>query len=199
MSRPSDATTKIWVICNQRPLTLAPTVGNKKGNKIAVFVRPNDTVGGLKAAIQAQLTRGSRLNHELLSPDRQVLYDPDEGFELQDQMPHGFPSGQELKLALKRVELPKAEGPPPWDKAFVRARSLTMRAHPHPNRTIRDAKHEISVFRTGGHPEIKSSFAARESALLQEWAENAIQEMSVPQKEWHHKDRLNTLSLSRER
>lgn len=186
-SKESNATTCIVIVCRQRPLSLCPTIKGGKTN-LRVWVKPDDTVRALKVAIQNQLNRNSPLNRQLLDPARQVLYDPSEGYELQDQMPHGFASGQAVKLSLRELVLPPLNGSPPWNKAFVRACALTAPKEYHPDRPIRDVALETSVFRTGGSPELASSFATRETSLLGTSVEAEIQALRVPESEWNHVD-----------
>jgi len=81
-ARDKKATCRLIIVCNQRPLCQCPTIGSGK-SQLTVSVRPDDTIGALKKAIQAQGNRGSAGNAELLDPRRQVLYDPTEGHELQ--------------------------------------------------------------------------------------------------------------------
>ena len=193
-SRQADATTRLVVVCNQRPLCRCPTLtaGHREGgSKLPVWVRPGDTVRQVKVAIQEQLSRSSATNLLLLDPARQVLYDPDEGHELQDHMPHGFRDGVRLRLALRRLEPPPLEGPPPWNKAFTMAKCLTTRtaAMGMPDRPIRDVALETSVFKQGGTPELASGFAREHTALLDQWAEAEISGAAVPDKEWAHVDR----------
>jgi len=193
-SKEADATTCVIIMCRQRPLCLSPTI--KAGRKnLRVWVKPNDTVRALKVAIQNQLNRNSFLNHQLLDPARQILYDPKEGYELQDQMPHGFANGQSVKLSLKELALPPLGGTPPWDKAFVRAKALTAPTEYHPDRPIRNVDLETSVFRTGGSPDLATSFAARETAMLGESVEAEIQALGVPESEWNHVDFVSERSV----
>mmetsp|Transcript_39503 Transcript_39503/g.77869 ORF Transcript_39503/g.77869 Transcript_39503/m.77869 type:complete len:232 (+) Transcript_39503:86-781(+) len=184
----ADATTKIVVVCNQRPLCLCPTIGGGSGNKAkqVVRVRPNDTVKAFKIAVQAQLNRGNQMNFQMLDPLRQVLFHPEEGHELQDQMPHGFKNGQHVKLKLAALIPPSLVAHPPWNKAFDLARSLTVPKGPVSDRPIRDVAMEISVFRTGGTSELASSFAERQSTMLGVHTEAEIQGLGVPETEWRH-------------
>jgi hypothetical protein len=81
-TREKGATCCLLIVCNQRPLCQCPTIGPGK-SRLSVFVRPDGTVSALKKAIQAQGSRGSAGNAQLLDPGRQVLFDPTEGHELQ--------------------------------------------------------------------------------------------------------------------
>jgi len=190
--RPADASTRLVILCQQRPLCTCPTIGPIGGGvaKCAVYVRRTDTVKQLKQAIQLQLSRGSVTNARMLDPGRQVLYDPHEGHELQDGMPHGFADGTELRLTLERIEPPMNLGPSyPWVKSFIDARCLTRKESSGvPDRPIRDVRLEISLFETGGKPELAGSFAARPTAGLAAWAEAEIAGLDVPESEWRRVD-----------
>jgi hypothetical protein len=187
--RPKDATTRIVLVCNQRPLCKCPTTSGKAEVKCPVWVRRRDTILQLKEACQAQLSRGSETNGRMLDPGRQVLYDPSEGHELQDHMPHGFADGTEVRLTLRRIDVPMIGPPYPWVAAFVRAKCLTHgEITPVPDRPIRDVQLEISLFETGGKPELASSFAARDTMRLGGWAESEIAGLGVPDSEWRRVD-----------
>ena len=94
--RSKEASTKLVVVCRQRPLCQCPTINGGRA-KLAVWVRQQDTVGDLKLAIQGQLNRGNSTNALLLDPARQIIYDPTEGHQLQV-------SAQPLNAELSEVE-----------------------------------------------------------------------------------------------
>lgn len=75
-------TIHVIIVCQQRPLTICPTLNSGKTNNV-VSIAGHDNIKQLKYAIQDQLNRGSVLNLQLLDPARQILYDPTEGHELQ--------------------------------------------------------------------------------------------------------------------
>jgi hypothetical protein len=178
---------RLVIECNQRPLCLCPTVGENK-SRATVWTKPGDSVKALKQAIQAQLNRGNSVNMELLDPVRQVLFDPIEGFELQDNMPHGYTEGTALRLKLRRLPPEPPAGKLPWTGAFEHAQTLARKQVPIPNRPIRDVRLETSIYKSGGTPEIAASFAARETARLQSFADIEGEAMRIPEREWRYID-----------
>jgi hypothetical protein len=105
-----------------------------------------------------------------------------------DHMPHGFHNGQKVKLSLRPLPPPEPLERPPWNDAFFKSQTLVQYRRDIPNRQIRDVKLETEIFRTGGNPELSSSFAINESLSLQKYTEDSIDRLSVPATEWHHVD-----------
>jgi hypothetical protein len=174
---------RLVIVCMQRPLCQCPTLGEGK-SRLSVFVLPNGTIKDVKLAIQQQLNRNSTMNAESLDPARQVLLDPNEGFELQDHMPHGFRDSQSLRLNLRRLAPPTLLGPSEWNGSFVRAQTLARPQEERPNRPIRDVALETSIFRTGGTKALAASFAVFETRRLQEFADTECTHERVPELEW---------------
>jgi hypothetical protein len=80
-----DNMIKIFVVCNQRPVCICPTIGGGSGKKahFPLNVHRDCTVKLVKLSIQAQLNRNSQLNAKMLDPSVQILVDPEDGHEMQ--------------------------------------------------------------------------------------------------------------------
>lgn len=191
--RPTNAV-MLTIVCKQRPLCTCPTIDDRRSHS-NIWIHPSATVKELKLAIQEQLNRNSQTNFELLDPARQVLFDPDEGHELQDQMHVGYQTGTSIKLTLKRLEPLPPPGPAPWTSAFKNAHTLARIALPIPNRPIRDVRSDIEIYKTGGNPAFQHSFAAQATAALNEFANVECDSMVVPLREWKHVDLVSDRSF----
>lgn len=106
-------------------------------------------------------------------------------------MPHGFHNGEKVKLALRSLPPPEPLERPPWNKAFFKSRTLTQPKEDIPNRKIRDVELETAIFKSGGNPELADSFSLNQTLDLEIFAEDSIDALRVPIKEWHHVDHVS--------
>uniref|UniRef100_A0A7S2GPZ3 Ubiquitin-like domain-containing protein n=1 Tax=Octactis speculum TaxID=3111310 RepID=A0A7S2GPZ3_9STRA len=170
---------RIFIRTRERPL--CPQVQVKRGLVFDMVVEPSSTVREIKMMIQARV-KGSPSKQLSLEPARQALYFREVATGTSDRTEKnltrqaldeslslssiGVQDGSELLLKVLSAPLPEVTGQLPWHKFTGEDRSLVPKRPHVEGRIHRTPMEQRLFFKHGGHPELKNSFAPKETEQL---------------------------------